>query len=439
MSAPLNPSVEGPSHVELELRLPNSKIIPLDKINIVHVTSTIKESLFSSSEHVFTIKSPTMDFVDNLLRYAFAEGTPKLRYRLGIGVPGNTFYLPWQEHIITSYGASLEGIGLSTGHYTQITTNDHLFTMSRVNKVATRRGKISDIVATMAQQQGLTHTVIEPTQGEALYIQSYMDDVDFIRQRLIPRAVNAKGRGNYHLCLQDNVLHFHSPDYQATIKELLYYQGSSMSLTQLDHSEHHLEMGASGASVIGYDPYTGEIKEVPSDPTQALRLGNTTHNLFRLKGTQANILYHLSANPPQEIDFMAQNTYEAAHSMMLGLNLEMTQTLFLRVGDILKILISPSNQKNSIWSGTYLVTSSVHDLDRGALKSSFVVRRGEFQTAHSTPSSFYFDRQNVVRDEITAPGQDLNVKETQSSSLTKGAGKSVGASVFVTAIDPSKG
>lgn len=428
--------MEGRTTVELELKLPNSKVIPFSQINVIHVSSTLKESIFGPAENVTMVKAPSTDFVDNLLRFAFSEGTPKLRFRLGIGLPGDTFYLPWQEHIITDYAAELEGLGDAAGHYVRIVTNDHLFTASRITKVVSRRGKISDIVLKIAKEQGITNTVIESTLGEGLYIQSYIDDIAFIRARLLPRAVNAKGRGNYHLFIQDNVLHFHTPDYQATIKELVFYQNNSINLMQIDQSELLLETGASGVRIIAYDPYTGQISEVASKPAQVLRLGNVTHNLFRLKGSELNIPYHLSSNPPQEAEYIAQNAYDVAHSAMFGLKLDMNKTLFLRANDVLRITISPSSRRNSVWSGTYLVMAANHDVDKGTLKSSFTVKRGEFLTARNSSTNFLVRGQNVVQDELTAPGQDLNVKETQSSTLTKGSGQSVSTSVFVTAKDP---
>ena len=435
MPTQATPTIEGRSVVELELRLPNNKVIPFDKLNVIHISSTISESLKNATRHNLVVRSATVDFVDSLVRFAQSKGTPKVRYRLGIGIPGQTVYLPWQEHVIVDFNAGLEGIGKTAGHFFRATLGDYLYTIMRHTKVAARRGKISDIVTQIAKENGLTNTVIEPTVGEGLWIQSYVDDVEFIRRRMVPRAINSKGRGNYNLYVQDNVLHFHTPDYQAPLKELVYYQGGNISLFQIDESQAKLEMGASGVRLIVYDPYTAQTREVGSNPDKALRLGNVMHQLTNVQGADLNVPYHLSTNAPSEAENMAQTMYENARAQILGIKLEITRSIYLRVGDILRIVIAPTSTNATPWSGTYLVTEAGYTIEQGASVAVFYIKRGEFQTSSTAPTSLSILGDTVLVNEQTAPGQPLNLKAAQSSGLTHGAGQNVFTSAFVTTQD----
>lgn len=432
-----NTNLEGRSVVELELRLPNNKIIPFSSVNILHVQSDITESIKSSTVHQAVVRSPTTDYIDQVIRFAQSQGTPRIRYRIGTGKPGQTAYLPWQESLLADFGAAIEGLGKTAGHYIRMDLSDSLFTFSRQTKCAARRGKISDIVQTIAQENGISDVVIEPTVGDGLWIQSFVDDVDFIRKRMVPRAINDKGRGNYNFYVQDNVLHFHSPDYQAALKELVYYQTNNISLTQLDSSQSYLEAGASGVRVIVYDPYTGQAKEVASDPNKALRFGNVMHQLLNVTGAELNYGFTLSTNSPQEADNLAQSIYENARSQILGLKLDIVRSIFLRVGDLIRITISPNSGKNTVWSGVYLVTDANYHIESGTMLSSFVVKRGEFQTNNLAPTTIDVLGDNLVINDQQAPGQPVNLKTAQSSTLTHGAGQAGFTSIFVQTQDPN--
>src|SRR5690242_2722086 len=169
-----NTNAEGTVSVEVEVQLPNSKFIPFSSMNIEHVTSHIVESVSGISTHTMTVRAPTTDYVDNVLRFAQSEGTPRVRYRLGVGLPGQKTFLPWQNYILTNFGATIEGVGDAAGHFTTITLKDTLFTISRGTKVASHRGTLSDIISQIATSNSITSSVIEPTVGDGLWIQNFM-------------------------------------------------------------------------------------------------------------------------------------------------------------------------------------------------------------------------------------------------------------------------
>lgn len=426
-----NASVEGDVSVEVELKLPNNKFIPIADINITYVSSSITENVKGISSHELTLRAPTTDYVDTVIRALQSLGTPTVRYRIGTGLPGQMVFLPWQDQIVTNLTAVLEGVGETAGHFVRMEMKDTLFTMSRATKTTSHRGKVSDIVQAIATANGFSNTVIEPTVGDGLWIQSFVDDENFVRQRMVHRAVNAKGRGCYNFYVQDNALHFHSPDYQAQLKQLVYYEANNIGLSQLDESQHMLEFGASGVRLIAFDPYSGQMGEVLSDPTKALRLGNVITPLTNVQGADLNYPFHISTNSIQEAQNIAQTVYENARMQTLGLKLSIARSIFLRVGDLVQIAISPSGGKNSVWSGVYYVSRSSYRIEGGVMVSAYVIQRGEYQTSNQTPTSVTLLGNNLVVSDQQAPGQPLNVKVAESSVLAHGAGRASYTSIYV--------
>lgn len=427
----VNAGFDGRVTVQVELQLPNNKFIPFDDINVIHVSSSIRESVKGSSSHELVVRTPTTDYIDTVLRAVQSKGTPKVRYRVGVGFSGNFVFLPWQEQIISNFSAVLEGVGVTAGHFIRMDLKDILFTMSRSTKVISRRGSIGDIVRQIAIENGINATVIEPTLGEGLWIQSFVDDEDFVRRRLVHRAVNKKGRGNYNFFVQDNALHFHTPDYQAQLKELIYYQTNSIGLTQLDESQPMLEYGASNVRVVSYDPYTASISEISSDPNKALRFGNVITPLTAIPGADLNLPFHISTNSSQEAVNMAQAVYENARSQTLGLKIDLGRSIFLRIGDLVRITITPSSSRNSVWSGMYFVTDASYQIENGAMVSIFVVKRGEYQTNKMSPTQVSLLGSSLIVSDQDAPGQPINLKLAEHSDLTHGTGKSSYTSIFV--------
>lgn len=431
-----NANLEGRATVQVELKLPNNKFLPFNDVSVTHVSSTIVETVKGMSSHQLVVRAPTTDYMDSIIRFVQSQGNPRVRYRIGVGLPGGMNFLPWQEHIIADISAAIEGVGPTAGHFIRMSLKDILFTMSRTTKVAARRGPVSGIVQQIASDNSITDTVVEPTVGDGLWIQSFVDDEDFIRKRMIQRAINSKGRGSYNFYVQDNTLHFHSPDYQAQLKELVYYQTNNIGLTQLDETQNMIEYGASAVRVITFDPYTGTMSELSSDPTKALRLGNVITPLTLVPGADLNYPFHLSTNTAQEAQNMAQTLYENARMQTLGLKLDIARSIFLRVGDLVQVTISPSGSKNSVWSGIYFVTDAVYQIESGTMVSVFVVKRGEYQTSNQSPASITILGENLVISNQQAPGQPLNLKLAQSSPLTHGAGQSASTSVFVDTQNP---
>jgi hypothetical protein len=426
--------VEGQAVVSFELNLPQQPTLPLTDGLVTYTGSELVEDVFGKKEYRHRFSTLIPEFVNDILRTAMASGTPTFRFRLGLGNPKQTIWLPWQDHFIVHYGAVAEGISKQSGHSLEITTSDAFFKIARVNKTAAHKGTISSIVQALADENKL-EAVIEPTSGEFLYVQNFVDDVKFIRERLVRRAVNEKGRGNYLFFILDNVLHFHSPDYQTSVKELQYFQQPGSLLVLSDRSQQLWDDGVSGTRLIVYDPLTGETKEHLSDPTKALRYAKGIYQLDSVKGSELNLFYHLGANRPEEAKAIGQNTYEHARLNTFELNVDFDKNISIRTGDIVSLIVTQQSQKTSPWSGLYLVTGTMYTIVQNAVTLKLLLRRGEIQPDLNNVVTQVANQQLVPQAE--APGQDLNIGDAQSSALTKGAGSQQSDDNFSTVRNPN--
>jgi hypothetical protein len=414
-----NPSSSnGQAVVEYELLVPNSRPITFNPGVVNHDHSSLTETIYGLCVYHHRMRTINTEFVDVQLKEAMAAGTPRIRFRLGFGTPSNMFWLPWQEHIVTFFSAILESIGGQAGHTIEMETQDLQFLMTRGSKFASRKGTISKIVEDIASGYDFGENVVEATHGEGLYVQSAMDDAEFVRNRMIRRARNDKGRGNYLFYFKDNALHFHSPDYQGELHTVSYFQTSGAALTQVDHSQKLIDHGVAGTTMLSYDPYSGQTNVIGSDPSHALRLSDSIYDYSKINADM-QIPYHQSANFAQEAEVIGQNTYEHTRSETLALRLEVDKTIQIRHGDFINLIVTPSDSKASPWSGFYLVSEVRHIIQKGAVRSVYTIARGEIRKSLVNLTSAQSDEILIIEQD--APGQNLNIGELKSSQRTKGA------------------
>jgi len=392
----------------------NLSVITGENVAIVqrsNITSEINAPTHVVS-HVLTSDS---NYTDMLLKSVMAQGTPRIFMRLGIVAGKDHFYLPFQEHIVTHFFSA----PFQHGHRIEIHSKDRMWEISRAdNKVRARRGKISDIVQVIAQENGLRF-IIEPTRGTGndVYIQSHEDDIEFILGRLLPRAVNDKGRGSYRLFIRDNVLHFHAPDYQAEVRQVNYFSSStSVFLVTRDWTQSLVNNGAAGCVGIVYDPYTGTAETIMSSPNVVLNFGKVTPRLAEIRNGKVPLRYHLGTNRVDEVVALVQNQYEHAYSKLYEVELKMEKMPVIQVNDILNIIIC-SEAIASPWAGYYVVNKVEHHLNSGALSSTFSLSRGELNTSSTqfkTGATGLLTRENFVT------GEAINVNVIASSKQVGG-------------------
>jgi hypothetical protein len=338
---------QGQALIELGFRLGDSaEVTAVTGKNATIEDSVIHETINQPSRHTHLIRTKTPDYLDKLFHAIMQSGTPRIQVRAGLVSGNRQSFLPWQNHQVVYYKAQ----PYQDGHDIRLDTADQLFTAGRVDqKVRARRGLVSEIVTAIANENNVT-TLIEPTKsnGGEIYIQSLMDDVSFITKRLLPKAINAKGRGNYRLFMKDNVLHFHSPDYQADIHQLDYFNRSaSTALHYSDNSQGCLLSGAAGATALVHDPYTGASQSVRHDPARALNFSKVTPNFNSLPRADQPVPIHVGSNRVDEVQATVQNIFETTYSSMFEVELRMERMLFIRLNDMIDIIVRPDQAKTS--------------------------------------------------------------------------------------------
>lgn len=426
-------SREGYATVEYKLVLPDKRTVSFDPSRVTFVDAEIKNDVYTHGFGLHTFRTLDPLFLDSV-KVAMSNANPLLEFRLGFGTPNSTFWLPWQQHIIMNYSARFEGIGTAAGHLMVFGTADSFIRYGRGNKVVARKGTVAEIVKSIADENGL-EAVIEPTDGKFLLYQAFLDDTAFLRHRCLPRAINKNGRGGYYLFIRDNVLHFHTPDYQSNVRQMNYYDvfGTELTLNDSSQEPQLWTSGVAGIRVVCHDPYTGQTQEINSVPDNSLRLSDYLYQFDSVYSGASNTPYHLSVNPPVEVLALAQYGYQRARQQIFRTTVTLDKTIVIRHGDLLNIGIAQQSSGASSHSGFYLVTGAGHIVKKQAVTSVYTLERGEFRGSVQSLSAQSI--QNQLLSETKAPGQFPNILEVQSSEATKGAGKQSSAKTYAVVAD----
>jgi hypothetical protein len=429
--------LDGHAYLEYDLLLPSGPSSIFNPL-VRFIVGTFSESVYSYAQANVGIQTLNTDYADRVLKSLDANGTPVVRLRLGQGVPDHIDWTPWQLHYVRNYKGAFTGIGSGAGHQINIHTEDMLSCVDRASRTSAYRGKVSDIVQNIATRNGISDVVIEPTKSEGVWIQSFCGDFEFVRKRLLRIARSDRGRGNYCLFSRDNVLHFHTADYQADVKEMTYYNSSAGRLELSSLPQEKIDSGSAGVRLVGHDPYTGQSQEANSSPAEAIRFANWISRIDTVNGAQLFFPFHLGENRGMEALNLTQNRYEAARQECYQLKMLARKTTLLRAGDILNLELEPKSGQASTWTGLWQVASANHTIEKGEITSVYFLQRGELAALKGVSNALLSQGINLVVDEQNAPGVPLNLQQTQVSQLTKGAGKAVGAGIFSKIQDPQK-
>lgn len=431
MSNTVQPS-EGCASVEYQL-IVGDKTLKFNPAVVTFVDAELKESVYNPNTGVHTFSTLDSGFLESV-KEAMTNANPVMEFRLGFGSPKQPYWLPWQRHIIINYVGQFEGIGENAGHRLVFLTSNDFVRMERSNKVSARKGTISEIVKGIAEENKLD-SVVEATDGKFMLYQCFLDDTRFIRQRCLPRAITAKGRGGFFFFIRDNVLHFHTPDYQAGVLQMNYYDvfGTGLSVQDTSQDPRLWDSGIAGLRLIVQDPYTAETQEIESNANNALRLADSIYQFGDVKNGQQNVPYHLSFNPLVETRALAQYQYAIARQQTFHCTVGVDKTIVIRHGDLLNLSVTQQNQKASSHSGYYYVTGVAHVIKKEAVNSVYMLERGEIR-GQSQDLTVQSSDQQLVQS-TKAPGQDPNIIEAQSSEITKGAGKQSSATTYAVVAD----
>lgn len=431
------PSDQNSAHVQYRIELPQQRYLDFDPKRVMFLEATIHDDVLGSgkSSHVFSTSD--VNFLARV-KSAMSGADPVLSFRIGFGAAQSATWLPWQSHIITDHYAKFEGRGNTAGHVLVINSDNNLVRMRRANRVTVRKGRISAMVESIAADHGLK-AVVEPTKGDFSFIQNFTDDVRFIQERIMPRALNDAGRGGYFLFIKDNILHFHTADYQSSVYNLDYYNTTSISLEAADQSQNAelWDIGMAGITMVVHDPYSGSSAELKADPSAYLRLADSAYKFDAIKGGAWNVPYHLGSNPKTEVNAMAQSAYQKARMQAFKTMVVLKQTGEIRHGDILNLVASQQGSRDSDYAGLYYISGVTTSIKKGDLTSVLLLKRGETQSTEGALSTQDATKQLVP--ESKAAGVLPNLKEVNSSQLTKGAGNRASARIYSTVADAQKG
>jgi len=436
MAAPLQPG-EGFAQVQYQMALPQQQFQTFDPEQVSLVEANLRDDVFGDGSCIHVFQSNNVAYL-TMLQNAMSNGNPLLMFRLGFGPATGMYWLPWQQHIVTRHYAKFQGIGDTAGHLLVVHSSNSLVRIRRTQRVLSRKGLISDMVSAIAQANGLK-AVVEPTDGKYLLMQAFTDDTTFLLKRLLPRAINQQGRGGYFCFILDNVLHFHTPDYQASVKKMDFYGSYGSSLEANDYSEDSAlwDAGIAGARVVAADPYTGDSKEFLSDPAKAVKLAHSIYQFDNVDNGQRNQAYHLGQNPVSELNALAQFRYQHARLQTFRSVMVLQKTINIRHGDLLGLAVTQEGNRTSEYSGYYYVTSAAHTVKKSLVTSVYTLNRGETelkQTGLATQNS-----QDQLVSQNNAPGVTPNIISLQSSALTKGSGNTTSATTLLAVADAQTG
>lgn len=430
-------TTEGYASVQYKLILGHKQTIEFTPQYITFVDAEIKDDVYGVGTGLHTFRTLDPNFLESV-KQAMSSADPLMEFRIGFGSPNGVYWLPWQQHIVVNYSAKFEGIAASSGHLLVFNTSNNLTRLQRSNKVRAHKGTIANIVAAIAAENGMDY-VVEPTDASKFMLyQSFQDDATFIRDRLLRRA-QRRGRAGYYFFVRDNVLHFHTPDYQGNVRQLNYYNvfGTELTVSDLSQDPDLWDAGMAGVRIIAHDPYTGQTKEIGSNPDTALRLSDSIYSFNSIVNGERNIPYHASQNPLSEINALAQSFYQVARQQIFRTTTSVDKTIVIRHGDLLNLSITQQNSKASSHSGYYYVTTASHFIKKQTVNSTYILERGELRGQDQS-----FTVQNTQEQLIPtskAPGEFPNIREVQDSQLTKGAGRQSSATTYSTVRDPNNG
>lgn len=346
---------------------------------LVPIFLLISEGLNYPAKYDFVARGLSSE-VDQLVKLVRGGGKSLINVRVGVKTsPGSIVWRPWQSHVVATFSAEPTGIGKSESRV-NVSTRDLLWNTVGSIRRESRRGTISSIVESIARSCGFTSFEIEPTVGRGAWIQR-SNDLDFIVDKLIPRASNSLGSGNYRMFVKDNVFHFHTPDFKPSLKKFSYLGSNrGLSVTFEDNVQNLISSGTAGMTAVVYNPYDAASKNEKSDPSHSLKLAEYAPNTDAQKGLIFFGHHSSAANLEiQEAKNIAQHIYDTARFSRYRANVVSARTLNVSVNDLMFLDADHSNTEKSAWSGWWSVGSVKHLVKSGNVTTSFDMTRGELQ------------------------------------------------------------
>ncbi len=301
-------------------------------------------------------------------------GDRNVQVRWGIDMGARTLWGPVESHRVMRIIPQLtSSMGSAAGIPFEMTLADALYEFDVLPRIAARRGLVSDIVAQMAATYGLT-AVVEPTAGAPLtLVQALQTDYAFIRERLMPAAVNRAGFSGYYLYVTGSELHFHTRDYQKQPLVLPYNTlaapGAS-DLIAVDDVQANATEAGGDTRTVAYDPLTGRTAVLRVDAQRYTRFGR------RLASATGGTLIGAHVGPNQAVleQSRTQARYSYARDRYERVSFSLTNVLNVQAGAI--IIMQMTDPADSV-GGPYHVEGVTLTIIGGTAQLAVTATRGE--------------------------------------------------------------
>lgn len=250
---------------------------------------------------------------------------------------------------------------------------ENLRVSEMVNRIANDRGWSSVIEATGAQ-------IPEPfsSTGES--------DLKFIREQLLPQAVNEQGEGGYLFYFDEaGTLHFHTPDFEDPVTHAFVYardsDGDVVSFTPEDSSVFSVLRGGGNTRFEGPSSIDGSQTKVTSAASTGVDSTGTTvdpsSEAVQDLGEGVHTFIDIPVRDFEELQRRAQVVFDTYSRHQFTGELQVHGTNRVRLADFVNVQYFNRVGELIFLSGDFRVFKITHSISTSEWSTSFqVVRKG---------------------------------------------------------------
>jgi len=302
-------------------------------------------------------------------------GTLNVKMRWGHETSERRFFSEWSRVLLTKFrlnyespGVLLDITGLGFGAILNFRAGDYAYIAERV----------SDIVTTIAERHGFASR-IHSTEGKNDYWQADRNEIEFIKDCLLPRAVGTDGRKDFLFFFDGDTLVFSPPNLQQTPVRYYATLGAadvSSTRTQPLDMEYNLlkALGALPREVRGFDPLTKEVITVqPTEgpPTLARYEASLPTELAAVEGIAAPTSSFLIRRTVADF---ADAQRSQAMRRLFQVRLEVMPDPNTPLAGIANV-VAHGGSGNFLGSGRYLITGVAHELRPSSYRTILTLER----------------------------------------------------------------
>jgi len=367
--------------------------------NTVYLNGVCESKINAPKVWTHLVQAYSRTIFDDLSKLIDTEESPKIWIRHGVTDGSQSFFTEWEPQVLVSVRSKPSTTpDAPHGFAITIVTSDLLYLMNKEERVVSRKGKINDIISSIALANGFEKLAIEPTQGDYALVQSFETDFDFVVDRLLPAAGNKEGASQFLFFARGAFFHFHTINYQLSGLYTFDYGASSNTLTNVtltNRTNTNDRKPSSGVKLVAFDPLTGKTTAWETRSDSELSLANT---LPKVKGTVYS-QKHVGQNQLTALYSESQSQYVDAKDDLHDVTFLVDNFPFIGVGDVVNGQFVTG--QGDPWSGFYFVKYVKHTIENSRIISLYSLTRGEF-----------------VSDNPNVTGKQLNEGELAASNLT---------------------